>query len=487
MSKFGTLLSTTFLGRRAGVSLPPPLSAGAKGITIGDSIIQFGNQALANDIRNDADSELHWAMWRIGHRIRHHVWEDLTNATGESPDRVSTYGITNRTATGNILFSGANLGYAGDIASGALLRLTAARNIAPDIVIYAAGTNAGSAEYTPVAVTVQAISDFVTGVKAGFPDRRIIVATCRPRRVSLTPTGTEISTTLRDRLLEINTWIRNNASVLGYTVWDAWEDLRDPAYNPGDALYGTDLAGVTRDNVHLTPIGAWKSSASLATAIASIVGPGSWFSTDMSVGNLLANPLMTGTTGTANNGASGTLPANCFLSNVSGAGQPVTAVCSVEANADTGGQSIVVDFTSTGAGAANVTNVFNLSFTNPTTGFTSTDYVSAAFEVEVGAASAATLRPGFQATIGQGSTLSARGLGQVVNLTAYNGQPFPDESLGTGWVVTEPMPCGAKTGLNPRFQFCIRADVAGTVRFKIKRRKLFIVSSPVTAFPWTPV
>lgn len=473
--------------RSHGVGVLPPLTGPIKTVQTGDSIMQFAHQsASASDIRNDADSELHWALFRLGpsgHRLRSHIWYDASNASGETPDRVTTYGNTTRVATGNILFSGGNMGYAGDTSTGVNLRLNAAKNTTAGLMIYAAGTNVGSTD-SPVNVVTGNIAAAISYALAN--SMQIIVCTIRPRRVSLSPTGTEISTGTRDRNLSINDWMRANVESLGGYLWDPWEDLRDPAYNPGDNLYGTDAPGVTRDNVHLAPIGAWLSSRTLALTIARVVSDVSWFNTDPSVSNILTNPTMTGTGGTANNGASGTLPSNCFMSNVSGAGQPVTCVCSVEANPESGGQSIIFDFTSTGAGAANVINQFNLSFTNPTTGFASTDYVSSFFEVEVQASSASTLMPAMQSTLGQSSTLSSRGFGQVINITTYGGQPFPNESIGTGWIATEPLLVNTRTSLNPRLNFAFRADVAGTKRVKVKRRMLRVVPSPVIDFPWVP-
>lgn len=519
-----------------------PLAAGSRAVTLGDSIMQFANQCTgAGDIRNDADSELHMALYRLGkegHRIKSQVWHDAANITGEVPDRVSVYGATTRVATGSILFSGGNMGYAGDTALGANLRLNAAKNSTAALLIYAAGTNVGSEVETIGKITEACNYAAANGM-------RIIVSAIRPRAVSLSPTGIQISTGTRDRNLNINAWIRVNVPLLGGTVWDQWEDLRDPQYPAGDPLYGMDKPGTTRDGVHLTPIGAWLSSRTLALAISEVVSEGSWFNPDCSVNNLIINPTMIGTGGTANNGASGTLPNNCFVSCVlstsnftgsisgtaltftagtnpiigqiiTGAGvsagtrvvsgtapnwvvnnsqtvastslvgaAPVSCVTSVKDNPD-GGQAIVMDFTSSGMGAPGVNNLFNLSFTNPTTGFTSTDYIQAGFETNILAGSVDTLMPGLQATLGQGSNLAARGFGQAVDPTTGFSQPFPTESMGVGWIVTEPLLVGARTSFNARLQVAIRSDIVGTRRIEVNRRYLRIVPSPVVEFPWVP-
>ncbi len=530
-----------FLSGVSGGGSAPPLLAGVKIATVGDSVIQYANSATASTIENQADSELHWALWRIGHRGRHHIWYDATNTSGEVPDRVSVYGDTNRVAANTIFFSGANFGYAGDTATGVAKRTTAVLNSTADLIIYNAGTNFGTTD-GPVATVTAKITEVVNAYRAA--GRQVIIGTIRPRRVAVSPSGSQISPASMQRIVDINAWIRANYASLGAYLWDAFDDLRDPAYPPGDPLYGTDAPGVTRDNVHLAPLGAWLSSRTLSIAITQVIGAGSWFNTDPTVSNILTNGRFTGTSGTANNGASGTVPTGAVVANVTGnsaftgsisgtaltvtatssgvvaVGQrvtgsgvsagtfitggsnpnftvnvsqtvastsltgscPVTAVVSLESNPDTGGQTAVIDITSAGDGPANTFNTIRMSFTPaPTTGFTSTDYVSAFWEVEAGASS---IRPCFQATLGQSSTISARGLGQT--LGNYNSEPYPTEDLGRGWVATEPLLVGSRTSLNPRFDMSIRADVAGTVRFKVRRAILRVVPNPVTEFPWSP-
>lgn len=449
-------------------------SAGAKVTSVGDSIIQFANLATASTIENQADGELAWARFRAP-RFRHDIWYDSTNTSAN--DRMGTYGDTTGTATGDILFSGANLGYAGDTATGILQRVTATKNTTADIILYSAGTNVGSTDST-AAATEASIESAVDSFRAA--GKTVILGTIRPRRVAVSPSGTQISPASMDRIVEINDWIRANAERLGAVLWDPWDDLRDTAYGVNDDLYGTDASGVTRDNVHLTPYGAWLSSESLSTALNSVISSGTYFNTDPTVSNILTNGSFTGTGGTAQNGMTGTMPNNAFVSNSGGAGLPVTGTAAVEANADTGGQTIVLTATSTGAGTANTFNTIRLSFTNPSTGFTSTDYVSAFFEVEV---ASSTVRPAFQATLGQSSTISARGLGQVAS--AYNSQPYPTEDLN-GWVATEPLLVGARTSLNPRLDIHIRTDAVGTSTVKIKRAILRTISDPTAAFPWSP-
>lgn len=463
--------------RRKLLSSTPPLAVGAKIAILGDSIAQYANLASASTIENQGDGELIWAL-AMSPRGKAQIWYD---ATATAATLVPTYG---EACAVDPLWRGYNLGLSGDTTTGMSLRVTAAKNTTAEVIIYSGGTNVGSGD-SPVATVTANISASVSNMVAA--GKRVILGTIRPRRVAVSPTGSQINPASMGRIIQINDWIRANYASLGAVLWDPWEALRDRAYNPGDQLYGTDAAGMTRDNVHLSPRGAYTSACStdygaipLKDAIAQVIAAGAWFNTDPTVSNILTNGRFTGTGGTANNGCSGTMPNNTFVSNVSGAAQPVTGVASVVANAETGGQSVNLVLTSTGAGTANTFNTIRLSHTNPATGFASTDYVQAIYEIEVDGAA---VMPCLQATLGQSSTISARGLGQTTG--TYNSEPYPAYS-GRMWVQTEPLLVGARTSLNPRLDMIIRQDLAGSTTIKVHRALLRVVPSPVTEFPWSP-
>lgn len=457
-----------------GGSLRPPLAAGVKLVNLGNSITMYSNQASgAADVRNQACSELHWALWRMGamgHPVKNQIWAD---AAATSAYYVPTYA---EACAANPLFRGGNFGLAGDTATGATRRLNMANNTGADVWLYNIGTNVGSLDNDPNVVIARHL-DVINYAKSN--NRKLIIGTIRPRSVAL------IGASWRDRNVTINDWIRANALAAGASaIADPWEDLRNPAFPPGNPMYGDDLPGVTRDGVHLTPLGAWLSSKSTMAALKKVVGPGSWFNTNPTVANLWNNPTFTGATGSPSGGAVGVLPTGV---NVIGPGTGnVTITCSLEPNPATGGQTIILDIASDGLGAMLSTRIFNVSFTNPTTGFISTDYVQGYLDMEVYAQSASTLVSAFQSTMGQASTVVARGLGQAVSLVTYGGQPFPDEALGRGFVATEPVVVGALTALNHRLNIAVRADVNGTRRMRIYSNIIRVVPSPVTEFPFIP-
>lgn len=281
---------------------------------------------------------------------------------------------------------------------------------------------------------------------------------------------------------EVNDWIIAQAGRSKVVVADMTAALRDPVRSAATGVYLEPYPYVIMDGVHASARGAALGGAVIEAALAQIIQPGFAFDADPTVSNLLTNGRFTGTAGTANSGCSGTMPNNTFVSNVSGAAQPVTGVASVEANAETGGQSVVLALNSTGAGAANTFNVIRFSHTNPAAGFISTDWVQAIYEIELSGAESGVM-PAFQATIGQTSTISNRGLGQT--RTDYNTEPYPTENRRY-WIQTEPLLVGARTGLNPRLDFAIRTDLAGSVTVRVRRAFLRIVPNPATQFPWVP-
>ncbi len=281
---------------------------------------------------------------------------------------------------------------------------------------------------------------------------------------------------------DVNDWIVAQAGRARVVVCDMTAALRDPIRSALTGVHLEPYAWAVMDGVHASPRGAAAGGAVLSAALAQIIKPGTYFNADPTVANLLANGRFTGTGGTANNGMSGQIASNTFVSNVSGAGQPVTGVASLEANAETGGQTCVLAITSSGAGAADVRNTIRFSHTNPATGFVSTDWVQAVYEIELSGAESGILVC-HQATLGQSSTITSRGLGESTG--SHNTEPYPTENRRL-WLATEPMLVETRTSFNPRLDLSVRADVAGSVTVRVRRAFLRVVPSPVTQFPWVP-
>lgn len=450
------------------------LQTGASVALLGDSMFargaNFTTSVTRTTAENRCNNELMWCHFANPSFVHRNWWD----STATAANRIPTYGASMAADT---LFSGLNFGYSGDTATGARLRVPQVIASGADVCVVNIGTNVGTTDAT-AATTIASIQGTVEDLVAGGV--RVILGTIRPRRVSETPTGSEISPANMTRILDINTSIRANWSTWGAeALWDSWEDLRDPTYTEGvDALYGSILpAYAIADGVHLSPFGAYAASATLATAINSVIPSGTWFDADPSVDNLVLNGALTGTAGNVGLGVTGTCPTSWSIQNAQGAAQPVTIAASA-AN-----DEITLTTTSDGLGSANTFNTVRFGPASaPTTGFTSTDWVQALFEVEIVTPDPSLVM--MQATLGQTSTISARGHGQ--SNSAYNTEPSPvRDNAMSGWVATEPLLVEARTNLNPRLDFAVRTDLAGTAVVKIKTVLLRKVPSPETDFPWT--
>jgi hypothetical protein len=161
----------------------------------------------------------------------------------------------------------------------------------------------------------------------------------------------------------------------------------------------------------------------------------------------------------------------------------VTIVAGVGVNDETNGQFVEMVITSTGSGSANTFNEVRVTHTAVTTGFTSTDWVSAFYELEF-ISDASGILASWQATLGQGSTITVRGMGQV--RADYNTEPQPFPTGQRFWVQTEPLLIESRTSLSPILRLNTRVDVAGTATLRARRALLRIVSDPSTDAPWVP-
>lgn len=462
-----------------GPILPPyeKLPAGVALAFLSDSMGARGNNFTTSSVRTTAEnrhnSEVMWVHARKPKFVFQNWWDSTANAAARIPD----YGASMASDT---YFSGLNFGYSGDTATGAKRRVAQVIASGAKVCVVALGTNVGTTD-GEASVTIAALQWIVeTLTAAGI---RVIIMTIRPRRVSLTPTGSEISPANMGRIITINAAIRANWEAWGaHALADPWNELRDPAYNEGDQLYGTIFAAnAIADGVHLSSRGAYVSSLVLEAAIDAVIEDGIWFN-DLS--NMLTNGEFTGTSGVVGGGftaaaENGGMPTGWTIQNAQGAGQPVTGtVATVDGD-------IILTINSSGAGTANAFNTIriNPSTTISNANFVSTDWLCAAYEFEV-VTPGAILVMG-QATLGQTSTISARGHGQPTS--TYNSEPSPMKDFAMNfWFMTEPLLAEARTNVNPRLDLAIRVDVAGTCTVKIKRAKLVKVPNPQTSYPWIP-
>lgn len=277
-------------------------AAGVKVLTVGDSIIEFADRFAASGLalEHQIDSEIMWAGLRLsqggGPRFRHYIWQD---------------GST---------IKGANQGVAGDEPYLVLQRIDAILTAcdAP-IVVLNIGTNAGSPDdqATPAIANLELLVEKILAA-----NRVLILGTVRPRKVDAGgyPTGSY----LWQRRLDINTWIRAQKGRPGIVIWDMDQDMlkTSGATDPGEAA-----SDVLVDEVHLNPRGAFVSSKSLASALASVIAPGTFFPALAGTTlNIFPNGQMASNAGTIGTGVTGEV-ANGWTAERS-SGSTITAVAS---------------------------------------------------------------------------------------------------------------------------------------------------------------
>ena len=451
---------------KAAIARAGRLPAGARILAIGDSILQFAHRASGPTIENKADGELNWARAHSP-RFRHAVWRD---PSATSASLVPTFA---ETSSVDPLFRGANLGLAGDTASGAARRLQAALNTGAEVILFAAGTNVGRAD-APADAVIEAISGAANLIVAS--GRRCILGTLRPRRVNLAPSGIQINPARMQRNLAVNRWIRANAARLGAALWDPFEALRDHAHDAGDPMHGTDAPGVTRDGVHLTPRGAHASALSeargarsLARAIDEVIAPGLWFDPDPRKANLLVNGML------AHDDASRGADA---IAGWSLNATPATAVSAALGPAG-GDSGLVIDMRGAGGGAVGQPALVRLQGRARDGQGGTSDHISAFFEVEIEHGG---LLLCWQAVLHQGSAILARGLAQ--NTGTHHEQPYPAQGF-RGWIQTEPTRLTAGP-IGVRLDLFARQDAAGSARVLVRRALLRAVPDPREEFAWWP-
>lgn len=150
--------------------------------------------------------------------------------------------------------------------------------LAGSIVVYMAGTNDATAGTS--AATIQAnITSTITYVTVTL-GLKMVLGTLPPR-----DTDTSGQKDVRDT---VNAWIRTQGSS-SVMIWDYYDAVANGSRNW--------KAGYAYDGVHPAPIGGFVMGQKLRDALYPIYGRGAGFVTN--AGNLMTNPLMTGTGGSA--------------------------------------------------------------------------------------------------------------------------------------------------------------------------------------------
>lgn len=213
-------------------------------------------------------------------------------------------------------------------------------------------------------------------------------------------TGSSLS---GDTLNYVNRWIRSfRGTVPNLYIVDGYQSFIDPSSTSGAPCTGAIATyDCTYDGVHPRGMGAYYAFAPLATALTSLFpdpGPAIISNTDLysalnTTGNLLANPMLSGTSGTVSGRASGTAPTGWTVNTADGGCSPCTFTATASASTLTDGtpaERIVIAGTAGGGYATYALLSQTLSnFQNISTG----DKLQASCRVEVAANSAYVTTP----------------------------------------------------------------------------------------------
>jgi lysophospholipase L1-like esterase len=229
-------------------------------------------------------------------------------------------------------FYGSNHGYAGQTSATVKSRIQALVDMAPDVVVYAAGTNDGIESPSNLADSVQNCKDICTTLLAAGVKKIVVIG--------VRPTGAVQMNTNR-RLGRIS-WASQIAAYCALYPSQLYFCDTQPFYDTNnDWIFET---GYSDDDLHPNSLGATVASAALLPIIQSLIAPGNIVDANPNPELLPNGGLFTGTGGTmASANFTGNLPAGWTLEYATGT--TATAVATVEDNTDTGGKTLVLTVT----------------------------------------------------------------------------------------------------------------------------------------------
>lgn len=442
--------------KNQGFSLPSFVD-GAKVAIVGDSITQQNHRADNAKVASRNDGIYYWATRDIP-SLSNGIWYDATATGGATPP----------------LFRGFNFGLSGDALSDIDARTDPIINYNPDLIIFQAGTNTGTnnSSYAQKVASLDSIlNKFLANTTA-----HIILGTVLPRQVSLTPTGSEISTAERDVLLQFNDYIRSKAGAR-ITIWDGVPDTIDTQYSEGDDLYFSPRAGFTDDNVHPIVQGCYWAGISLRALLSQMVTGDFWLKDET---NLISNPSYTGTGGFDQQGITGDVPNNWIARNVLPSGQNVTGTASVSS----GVLTLVLTSDGLGGGSAPNTEAIEvLPFPLTSETLTNGTWYRTAIDVSV-TGNTDQIIGGIELEF-RNQTTGVYGIGLETISTDRATDPFPTGDLSFT-IYTESIQYNTSDTLSTRLLIEIIENISGTVTFALSNPRLIAVPDPETEFPYTP-
>lgn len=445
----------------------PTFPVGSKIITEGDSQTRQANTATSTKVANKGGGILPWSLMK-NPGWQHRIYYDAASSSG---------------------FYGANLAIDGSTWGTMLARIDPTLNSDADVVFVFPGTNTGADE-SAASTKISRATDWINQVKAS--GKHVILGTPFPRN---THTGTNaISAALMAEIITYVDWVLslNRADV---TVIDFFYPFLDPAYTPSDDEYGTPLSWVTRDGIHITPRAAHQASGYLDDILVQMMPNNlysdTWFNNNpkgAGSDNIQTNGNLSGSTGIANNGVTGTVPST-FVSGFTATPSYASGVASlITYDAPWQHQKIVLSCD--GLGSATGIETFQfvpLGYSIVESDLTDGDWVQLFVKVRVENNTdgiLGTLRAELRNT-----TTNVFNHGMENTSTTRQDQPWPTGDF-EGWIVTEALQwndngAGADDVLAAYLYAEILENVAGTADLYIESFIIQPVEAPHITFPYT--
>lgn len=285
-----------------------------------------------------------------------------------------------------------NFGVNSDTTTLMLNRLPAVLAAKPTWCVFLGGTNDLTGDpttnaFTTITNNIQTVYDTLS--TAGI---KLILCTILPRAIWSGRTAPEI-VIARNNMLRVNAWIRNFcAQNKGVLLCDWYTDFVDPNSATNDPV-----AGFTYDLLHPSPIGAYWMGKKFVRVVTpylpsidtfDLLASGQYDLYDAALnptGNLLVNPMLTGTTGTVSGTGASTSAGVATSWNVGrSVGSNGTCVGTIDTQNNPTGQPIRRQVMTCAHSAGTNNEVWQLTQTvNATSKFATGDFVQGVVRVDI--------------------------------------------------------------------------------------------------------
>ncbi|TCU34143.1 SGNH/GDSL hydrolase family protein [Rhizobium azibense] len=437
---------------------------------IGTSLVQqndLGATGSSNKASHSSRGWLSWARFYGQGLFDCPIWYDPGVYVGWEPSGVAG---TSR------LFQGLNAGVSGQTISEIDARKSfLVENVDCDIVLIDAGTNdAASLAKEVNQAGREALADYYLSY-----GKIVVLLPILARTTAPWPGGG----TTRARANWINAksrdFCRTRRNCYHFDWNEPWVDAA--------SQYGTPIAGYTADGTHTVPKGGEAIGKALVEFLKTILPAGSkrvsspddkYSAADNPRGNLLANPFLTGTTGTNGTGSSGTVADGMRVERALGAS---TVVASLEARPNRGFWQVM---TITPSGGAEDKIYFRTNSADTPHSFPNTEWVQASCELETNDYA------GFVgATLALLDMNGGTALQYSYGMEVYNNGSANEKwaaQARSGLLLTPPMKIATgSTALRWRLEVTFDASVAGTPIVKCGAVELRPVQDPRTLLNWS--